>query len=235
MAAQTKGRLILTNGADGTRVAVAPARLVLAGYTGRNRGQVQRHVDELRALGIPAPDRVPEVYPGQAHGIQIDGTLGPGAGRSSGEVEYVLFSTGGNLFFGVGSDHTDRDLERTSVVAAKQAFPKIVGSRVWPLERWAANWDSLLLRSWLESGGQRRLCQEGSLEALIAPADLLQLVGAQDGEEGLVVFSGTVAALEPAPTEGRCRFEGRIESSNGEVLCEVDYEYVASPAPAAGS
>src|SRR5689334_3905949 len=104
----------LTNAADGKPVDFAPQRVVLAGYTGRDRAAVQAHIDELRAQGIPAPEHTPELYRTDAGAIQIDGQLARGHGWSSGEVEFVLLVGGGATYVGIGSDHTDRDLERTS-------------------------------------------------------------------------------------------------------------------------
>ncbi|MBI3328109.1 MAG: DUF2848 family protein [Nitrospinae bacterium] len=121
-----RGKLTLTNSVDGQQIGFQPRHLILGGYTGRDREHVQRHIDELVAAGIPAPASVPELYPGHAAAIQIGGVLPAGSGWSSGEVEYVLFVTAQGVYVGVGSDHTDRALERTSIVAAKQAFPMTI-------------------------------------------------------------------------------------------------------------
>jgi hypothetical protein len=220
--------LALTDASHGTSLAFQPRQVVLAGYTGRDRASVQRHIDELRAHGVPAPERVPEAYPGLPDGIQVEGTLSSGAGWSSGEVEYVLLTTERGVYVGVGSDHTDRDLERTAMVPSKQAFPKILGARVWPLAHLAADWDSLLLRSWVTSDGQRRAYQEGSIALIMAPADLLAFA-ASDAQPGLVVYSGTVPAVEGPPTTGTCRFEGELARSDGRVLASVSYTYEAGP------
>src|ERR1051325_10570065 len=137
----------LTNAANGSQVDFVPQRVVLAGYTGRDRAAVQRHVDELLAQGIPAPEHTPELYRTDAGAIQIDGTLSRGNGWSSGEVEFVLLVANNATYVGIGSDHTDRDLERTSVIDAKRSFPKIIGQQVWPLQDLLRDWDSLALRS----------------------------------------------------------------------------------------
>ena len=34
-----------------------------AGYAGRDTEQVQHHVDQLAELGVPAPRRIPTLYP----------------------------------------------------------------------------------------------------------------------------------------------------------------------------
>lgn len=225
--------LALTSAADGTGLLLRPRRLFLAGYTGRDREHVQRHIDELLAQGIPAPEHVPELYPGVAEAIQVGGRLPPGRGWSSGEVEYVLFVADRGVYVSVGSDHTDRELERTAVVAAKQAFPKIVGSQVWPLSDLAGGWDSLVLRAWVSDGGGRRLYQESLLVTIISPLDLLGLIPGESQGDGLVVFSGTVATLARAPATGLCRFEGELLRPDGRVLVACSYEYEAAPASAA--
>jgi hypothetical protein len=202
--------------------------MLLAGYTGRDRASVQKHIDELRAHGIPAPERVPELYPGRAGGIQIDGALPAGQGWSSGEVEYVLLTTERGVYVGVGSDHTDRDLERTDMIPAKQAFAKIIGARVWPLDQLASEWDSLTLRSWIMQDNQRNPYQEGSIALIMTPHDLLAFA-APDAPPGVVVYSGTVPAVEPPPAEGHCVFHGELARTDGTVLATCSYTYEAGP------
>ncbi len=220
--------LELTDAARDAPLVFVPERVVLAGYTGRDRAVVQRHIDELRAQGIPAPERVPAAYPGLPQLIQIDGTLPGGEGWSSGEVEFVLLTTERGVYVGVGSDHTDRELERTAMVPAKQAFPKILGRRVWPLTQLSRDWDSLVLRSWITHEGTRSLYQEGSIAMIMTPDDLLAFAG--DGAaSGLIVYSGTVPALSGPPTAGRCRFEGMLTRADGQVLASCSYDYEAGP------
>jgi hypothetical protein len=220
--------LHLTDATNGRSLSFQPTRVVLAGYTGRDRASVQKHIDELLAHGVPAPEKVPEAYPGLPDRIQVDGELPAGAGWSSGEVEYVLLTTERGVYVGVGSDHTDRDLERTAMVPAKQAFPKILGAQVWPLEQLTAEWDTLLLRSWITWDGNRRPYQEGSIALIMAPADLLTFAGG-DGPPGLVVYSGTVPGVEGPPAAGHCRFEGELARPDGRVLASVSYSYQAGP------
>lgn len=224
-------QLTLAIGGSGLPFAFRPSHVVLAGYTGRDRDSVLRHIEELKEDGIPPPETVPALYPGQARGLQVGGALAAGGGWSSGEIEYVLFWAEAGTFVGVGSDHTDRELERTSIVASKHAFPKVVGQHVWPLESLRGEWDSLVLWSWVIRNGVRHLCQEGTLAILLPPADLIELIPAGDRTPGLVVFSGTVPASGRAPREGVWEFEGQLARPNGDVLAEVRYQYCASPKP----
>jgi hypothetical protein len=220
--------LTLTDAAHNSPLTFTSTRVVLAGYTGRDRAIVQHHIDELKAQGIPAPERAPEAYPGLPSLIQVDGTLPAGNGWSSGEVEFVLLTTERGVYVGVGSDHTDRDLERTAMVPAKQAFPKILGSHVWPLAQLADGWDGLVLRSWITRDGTRSPYQEGSVAMIMTPEDLLEFVGGK-ASAGLVVYSGTVPAVVGPPTTGRCRFEGELSRPDGQILASCSYAYEAGP------
>ena len=95
-----------------SRLEVSIERLVIAGWTGRNAQAVQHHIDELAAIGVPAPSSVPVYYRvaesllTQKSQFQV---LGSG---SSGEAEPVIFATEAGLWLTLGSDHTDREAER---------------------------------------------------------------------------------------------------------------------------
>src|SRR5581483_1364994 len=219
--------LTLTNGADGSPIGFAVRRIVLAGYTGRDRATVQRHVDELREQGVPAPSQTPELYRIENGAIQIGGSLKRAGGWSSGEVEFVLLVAPEMTYVGVGSDHTDRDRERASMIEAKRAYPKILGSVVWPLEALLPDWDGLTLRSWVSGAGERRLYQEGSVASIMAPQDLLALLERDERGPGLALYSGTLPALELAPERGRCLFEGAIVTPRGQALITCEYTYEA--------
>jgi len=221
--------LALRDGTTGEPIAFEPKRVLLAGYTGRDQQSVKKHIEELLAQGVPAPSRVPITYPSFPWLIQVDGAVGAAAGWSSGEIEFVLLTTERGVYVGVGSDHTDRDLERTDMIPAKQAFPKILGERIWPLGQLDAEWDTLMLRSWVTRERARTLYQEGSVALIMAPAELLRFATKADITPGWVVYSGTMPAVNPAPTSGVCRFEGELARPDGTVLATVSYQYEAGP------
>ncbi len=243
--------LSLFNAATGRRMRFMPRRVLLAGYTARDRTAVQRHIDELAEQGIPPPPKVPVIYPGaptslkgggdQAQSLQVDGELSASAGWSSGEVEFVLLVTRARTLVGVGSDHTDRELERTDMISAKQAFPKILGRVVWPLASLSDRWDKLMLCSWLNPGPSSgegissansaggNLYQEGALADIITPEDLLGMVEAAHQKPGLVLFSGTVPMATQAPRSGRWLFTGALLDGDGAELSRCQYAYVAAP------
>ncbi len=137
---------------SGASVAFEPADVVLAGYTGRDQEAVRRHVEELAAHGVLAPERVPAFYrvtPDLVTRADRIAVLGP---HSSGEGEFILFRHGGELLVGVASDHTDRALERDNVAKSKQLCHKVVGGTVWSLAEARAHWDHLILRSFGDDG-----------------------------------------------------------------------------------
>lgn len=171
---------------------ITPDHLIVAGWTGRNAGAVQHHIEELRVLGVAPPSRTPLFYQvsasllTQADRIQVLGAA------TSGEAEPLLVKHQGALWLGLGSDHTDRDLETTSVAASKQACPKVCAAALWPLGQVQAHLDELRLRSWIRGNGDWVPYQEGTL-AQILPLD--RLAASLDGYDRAALLCGTLPAL----------------------------------------
>lgn len=189
-------------------VACEPAALVIAGWTGRDPVAVEHHIRELEAMGIPRPAQMPMYYRVAAStlttapAIQVVGTGG------SGEAEYVLVAGSERLWVGVGSDHTDRKLERQSVALSKQVCQKPMAPALWPLDEVADHWDALSLTSHAWIGGERVLYQQGTVSALRAPSDLM---GAYTGNGELpadtVMFCGTLPVRVDIEFADRFEFE----------------------------
>lgn len=173
-------------------------RIVCAGYTSRDRAEVDRHVRELERLGIPRPRAVPTFFSVGSYLATLGRVVEVQGPFTSGEVEFVLLFGPGGPWVTVGSDQTDRFFERHSVLASKQLCPKVLGGTVWPVVEVEDHWDELALRAWVRSGRTRRLYQEATLDALLPPAALLPAVRRYAGRElgGVVVFSGTVPTVD---------------------------------------
>jgi hypothetical protein len=192
------------------KVAVEIEDLMIAGWTGRDVTAVNHHIEELKAIGVPAPSSVPLYYRvsaellTQADRIQVVGD------DTSGEVEPVLVGAADRLWVTLGSDHTDRKAESFSVAFAKQICAKAVGRTAWRFEEVEPHWDRLMLRSFIQNGGRRVLYQEGPLARIRAPRDLI--VGWQGNKRlpvGAAMFCGTlpcVGAIRPSE-----RFEMELE------------------------
>lgn len=114
----------------GEDVSFAPARLVVAGYTARDQQAVAAHIAELAEIGVAPPASVPAFYDLDPSLLTTDDVVRVPGANTSGEVEPVLIRAAGRWLLAVGSDHTDRDLERDDVAASKGACPKPIGATV---------------------------------------------------------------------------------------------------------
>ena len=184
---------------DGTRQLPFTIRhLVNAGYTGRNQQEVQRHIQELAAKGIPGPKSTPVLFPKAPRAIVTDDQIHVYGEETSGEVEYVLLIEDQNtVFVGLGSDHTDRHLEKVDIPRSKQMCPNVLSRTVWPLAEVINQWDELLMRSRVITAQHQLLYQEAPLADILNPKDIMAFVESRiDGPlDGMVVFSGTTGLL----------------------------------------
>jgi Protein of unknown function (DUF2848) len=181
-------QLVLRLGA--ADVSVPVDTVIVAGWTGRNREAVEEHIGELEALGVRRPSSVPVFYRVSATRLTTADVL-EATDASSGEVEAVLLRHSGRIWVGVGSDHTDREVEKYGVAVAKQLCDKPIASAVWPLDQVAPHWDRLVLRSWIDDGV---LYQEGSLDALVGAGALIESA-TPPLRDGTIMFCGTVPTI----------------------------------------
>ncbi|UYV36474.1 DUF2848 domain-containing protein [Rhodobacteraceae bacterium D3-12] len=171
-------------------------QLVIAGWAGRDKAAMEHHIAELEALGVPRPAETPTFYRVAASRLTIDPSIQVSGDTSSGEVEPVIVASGGKLFVGIGSDHTDRELEAHGVTLSKQICEKPISSTLWPIEEVIEHWDQLIMRSYIEEDGGSVLYQEGTLDGLLHPHDTMsRLNGDASLEDGTVLLCGTVPAL----------------------------------------
>ncbi len=176
---------------DGPRE-IAITHAVVAGWTGRDRAAVDHHIEELAALGVAPPSEVPLYYRVArgllTHDAGID-VVGP---DSSGEIEPLVIRAAGALWLGLGSDHTDRALEATSVALSKQVCAKPLCGALWRFDDVAGHLDQLELGCEIEEGGAWVRYQAGTLAA-IRPLD--ELIAGAPLEEGGAMLCGTLPAI----------------------------------------
>jgi hypothetical protein len=203
-------------------------RLIIAGWTGRDAKAVAHHIAELKELGVKPPSRTPIFYAGSMSRVTLADTIEALGPQTSGEAEFLLLQHGGTLWVGIGSDHTDRDLETYGVAASKQICDKPIGADFWRYDTVAPHWDQLKLRSYATISGKRELYQDGALAQMLAPEALLSLY--EDGKglaEGTLMFCGTLAAIggiRPAD-----RFECEIEDPVLQQRIGCGYDIVTLP------
>jgi hypothetical protein len=190
------------------RLEVQPQSAVIAGWTGRDRAAMEHHITELEALGVKRPRATPTFYRVAASRLTTAPRIEATGDTSSGEVEFVLIQSGGELWVGLGSDHTDRKVETYSVSVSKQMCDKPLAPRVWRHRDLAGHWDELLLRSWIEEGGSEVPYQDGGVAAMLAPEDLIaRYTGGAALSEGTVMFGGTLVAKGGVRPAARFRME----------------------------
>ncbi len=164
--------------------------LICAGFTGRDQESVRKHVKELSDMGIKPPETIPAHYAVPENLITTQTDIAVQGTMTSGEVESVVLFDGEDAFVTVGSDHTDREMEKSDILRSKGVCPKIVARDIWPYEEVAQHWDSLEIKSSIYTGNEESTYQQGALAELMPPYDVLEKIGA--GRSGLVLYCGTL-------------------------------------------
>lgn len=162
-------------------------RLILGGWSGRKKEAVIAHIKELENLKIPKPERVPAFFHVGINLLTYDRFVGVMKRANNGEVEYVVFfEENSPKYVTVGSDHTDRELEKFDFQVSKQLYPKVIPPIAWKYEEVEKHWDKLIIRMYVDGV----ISQEASLKVLLRPMELFE--EARVSGDGLVLFSGTI-------------------------------------------
>ena len=181
---------------------------VLCGYTGRDQAAVHKHIEELAREGVKPPPSVPTFYPKPPWGLTQEGVIQVEGRQTSGEIEFFMLVEKKEIFVGLASDHTDRELERHDIRKSKQICPAILSKTLWNYAEVKESWDLVQIRSWAYKDGQKSIYQESTLGSILPPEELIRLVRQEvrDGLEGIAIFSGT-----PPLVAGEMIFADRFE------------------------
>lgn len=164
---------------EGEIVTVDVDRVINAGYSGRDKDDVQDHIDELLKDDIISeePDTVPATYQVSPYTLLTDpDEIQVVDEETSGEAEYGLLVTGDETYVVVASDQTDRDLERHGVQKSKQITPNVISADAWRLSDVQDHWDELQLRAYTTIDGERKRYQDSLLDELLPSDDILDEV-----------------------------------------------------------
>jgi hypothetical protein len=174
--------------------------MINLGYAGRNEAAVRHHIEELAKEGVAPPASIPMCIPMPVNALTTDSEIEVMSEKTSGEVEIAFLHQGGNVYVGIGSDHTDRELERANMALSKQVCANVVSKRVWNLDDVKKQWDELVMQSWVsDESGNETLYQSASLGTLLPFPALLKCAGEalkNPDTDGLVIYSGTVGLLK---------------------------------------
>nr|WP_321463914.1 DUF2848 domain-containing protein [uncultured Cohaesibacter sp.] len=165
---------------------------VVAGWTGRDIGAVQHHIDELAELGVAPPSTIPLYYRVSSAAFTQEREIEVLGKDSSGEAEPLILKDGNRFYLGLGSDHTDRKLEASSVAASKQICAKPISRELWPLDEVRAHLDRLILRCFILEKGEWTLYQQGDLSAI---RPLGELIEGGKLPDNAAMLCGTLSAI----------------------------------------
>lgn len=196
--ATNKMSYCLHSGNKTLNVTIPYDNLFAIGYAGRDMEKTMEHIRELEEqLGVPAPKKIPTIFQCSNLLLTQEDEFHVVGRKTCGEAEYVIVLYEGSVYIGIGSDHTDRELESQSVPKAKQVCPKPIGADLWEYEEIRDHFDEIKIRSYQIVDGKKELYQEGSLADILPVEAILSELYERVGEIGnSVIFSGTVPALD---------------------------------------
>lgn len=172
---------------------VGIGRLLIAGFTARDRAAVHAHLEEVRHLGVQLPDRLPALYPSVASRLTQSPTIQVPTAETSGEVEVVFVQHGDHLLVAVGSDHTERSSEGVALIPSKSVCDKPISTRVWAAADVADHIEELELRCEVHADGRWQPYQGGPVSAFMPLTDLLEDTRRRAGwHDGDVLMCGTL-------------------------------------------
>ncbi|HYF52335.1 MAG TPA: DUF2848 family protein [Planctomycetota bacterium] len=179
---------------------ITATSMINLGYVGRDEAAVRHHIEELAREGVPPPASIPMKIPMPLSALSLEEQIDVASEKTSGEVEAVFLFQGKKTYVGIGSDHTDRALERSDMALSKQVCPNVLGRRVWDFDEIKNVWEKLELRSWVrDECDTETLYQHAPLSSMLPAQRLIDcaLSALKDpaAHEGLVMYTGTVGLL----------------------------------------
>jgi hypothetical protein len=213
---------------------IAIQRAIIAGWTGRNSDAVNHHIAELKAIGVRPPSSVPLFYRVSAGLISIASVLETVGDTGSGEAEPLLISDGGTLYLGLGSDHTDRELEAHSVALSKQICGKPIAPRLWQYDEVADHLDDIVIQSFVRETAVQdwTLYQEGTLASIRPLAELMRASPAAEKgglASGTAMMCGTFAVVAGGVRPAR---QFRMVMTDPKFARTIEHMYQTVPLPA---
>lgn len=201
------------------------SKILCIGFAGRDKQKVMEHILELEEIGVKRPERIPTIYPCSDLLVTQENKIQVLDDKTSGEVEFTILIQGGEIYIGLGSDHTDRSLETISIAKSKQICPKPIAKTVWKYSEIKEHWDELILKSWVTVNGEEKLYQEGRINSILKVEDILEVVKEEyEDMSGMIVYSGTVPTHEGFIYGEKFRYAIVDRILNREITHEYEIE-----------
>lgn len=203
----------------------APERVYNLGSATLEASAAVAHQKEVADVGVQIAFDIPapRVYPMSPSSVTTDTVIGGHHDRTSGEAEIVLLVDGDELFVGIGSDHTDRELERISIIWSKQYSPSVLGRRVWRWRDVEGHWDDLVLESAVDGVAY----QSSKASVFLTPPTILERLAERVVQlpSSYLVFCGTYTSIENTIRFGRHWSATLGNTSDGSQLA-LSYDVV---------
>ena len=166
--------------------------LIVVGFAGRDIAKTMEHIRELEEEGIKCPAKVPVVYQCSKEIITHAAEIEVIAQKTSGEVEYLILVKDGKYYIGLGSDHTDRDLEAVSIHKSKQVCLKPYANTFWPYDEVKEHFETIRMVSAQVIDGKEVAYQEGTTGDLLPLARIISEIESEIPVADSLIFTGTV-------------------------------------------
>lgn len=169
--------------------------LMVVGFSGKDVEKTMEHIHELEKEGVKCPSEVPVPYqcdPQIVTRKEVIDVIGP---KTSGEAEYLILCHEGKFYIGIGSDHTDREMEAVSIHKSKQVCLKPCSMEFWDYEEVKDHLPQLRLISTQVVDGKEIDYQNGVAGDLLPFDVIIEKVQKEVPLEDCLIYTGTVPLL----------------------------------------
>ncbi|NME36679.1 DUF2848 family protein [Fusobacterium sp. FSA-380-WT-3A] len=183
-----KFNLVTKNGNEGFEL--IPEHVYVVGYSGSNKEKIYAHIKELEEeLNVAPPKKIPTIFEVSKEILTQDKDLYFIGEKTSGECEFVIIMKDSKIYIGLGSDHSDRELEAISVPKAKQICLKPISIDIWDYEEIKNHFPKIKLSAKSDFEDY----QIGTLADIISVEEILSELNKSLGHvDNCVIYSGTV-------------------------------------------
>ena len=169
--------------------------LMVVGFSGKDVAKTMEHIKELEKEGVKCPKEVPVPYQCDPQIITRKASIDVIGEKTSGEAEYLILCHDGHFYIGIGSDHTDRDLEAVSIHKSKQLCLKPCSKEFWDYEEVKDHLGALRLVSSQIVDGENIEYQNGIAGDILPFDTLIEKVKKEIPLEDCLIYTGTVPLL----------------------------------------
>ncbi len=166
--------------------------LLVVGFAGKDIEKTMEHIHELEAEGIKCPRKVPVLYQCEKQILTDKNEIEVIGNKTSGEVEYLILIKDGKIYIGVGSDHTDREMEAVSIHKSKQVCLKPYAQDFWDYEEIKDHFDDIKLVSTQVVDGKTVDYQCGVTSDLLPMQRIMDELKTEIDIDNSLIYTGTV-------------------------------------------